>query len=303
MPRRVIVVCLLGSLFLPARISAQATGAIAGLVSDSSGAVLPGVTIEVTSPDTGQVRAAVTAGDGFYTVPLLNPGPYQLKAALGGQAGDATPGGFGNVTGGFNVNGQRNQSNNFLLDGSPNNDSFNTGFVLRPPPDAIQEFKILTHSYDAEYGRNAGSVVNVVTRSGTNRWQGSAWEFNRDDTLQARNYFATTKPALKQNQYGGALGGPLVANRLFMFSYFEGFKNRQGMTDTRVVLSTAQRNGDFSGGATVRDPVTGQAFPNNVIPAGRISPIAKRILDQYVPLPNSAGNRVVRSPDVRDSRQ
>src|SRR5947207_10793188 len=84
MPRRVIVVCLLGSLFLPARISAQATGAIAGLVSDSSGAVLPGVTIEVTSPDTGQVRAAVTAGDGFYTVPLLNPGPYQVKATLAG---------------------------------------------------------------------------------------------------------------------------------------------------------------------------------------------------------------------------
>ena len=85
----------------------------------------------------------------------------------------------------------RNQSNNFLLDGASNNDTFNTGFVLRPPPDAIQEFKILTHSYSAEYGRNAGSVVNVVTRAGTQRrGTARAWEFNRDDALQARNYFA-----------------------------------------------------------------------------------------------------------------
>ena len=88
-------------------------------------------------------------------------------AALGGAAGEATPGGFGAATSGFSVNGMRNQSNNFLLDGASNNDTFNTGFVLRPPPDAIQEFKILTHSYAAEYGRNAGSVVNVVTKGGT----------------------------------------------------------------------------------------------------------------------------------------
>ena len=114
---------------------------------------------------------------------------------LGGSAGDATPGGFGAATSGFSVNGMRNQSNNFLLDGASNNDTFNTGFVLRPPPDAIQEFKILTHSYGAEYGRNAGSVVNVVTRSGTNELHGAAWEFNRDDALQARNYFAAAGSA------------------------------------------------------------------------------------------------------------
>jgi len=156
-------------------------------------------------------------GRNFTQLGTLTPGVVAPPVALGGQNGDATPGGFGNVTGGFNVNGQRNQSNNFLLDGSANNDSFNTGFVLRPPPDAIQEFKILTHSYDAEYGRNAGSVVNVVTKSGTNTWEGSLWEFNRDDALQAQNYFAAAKPALKQNQFGGAAGGPLVTNRLFMF--------------------------------------------------------------------------------------
>src|SRR5207237_6974731 len=179
----------------------------------------------------------------------------------------------------------------------------NTGFVLRPPPDAIQEFKILTHSYDAEYGRNAGSVVNVVTKSGTNFWHGSGWEFNRDDRLQATNFFAAAKPALKQNQFGGAVGGPLMTNRLFMFSYFEGFQNKQGVTDTRKVLSAAQRAGDFSGGAAIRDPLTGQPFAGNLIPPGRISPIAQKILDQYIPLPNSAGNRSVRSPNVEDTRQ
>jgi len=389
--RAALVICLTLCV-APSHVFAQATGAIAGLVTDPSGGVLPGVTIEVVSRDTGQVRSAVTGPDGFFNVPLVNPGLYRVTATLAGfrttardtvrvvvnetvradlsmpvgglsetlvivaesplvettnatlgvvidrqkvvdlplngrnftqlgtlipgvvappggpgglQAGDigtATPGGFGNATGGFNVNGQRNQSNNFLLDGASNNDSFNTGFVLRPPPDAIQEFKILTHSYDAEYGRNAGSVVNVVTKGGSNEWHGGVWEFNRNDSLQATNFFATTKPELNQNQFGGALGGPLVHNRLFMFSYVEGFQNKQGVTDTRTVLSAAQRGGDFSGGAVIRDPLTGLPFANNIIPPGRIHPISQSILDQYIPLPNSTANRSVRSPNQEDRR-
>src|SRR5262249_12670270 len=179
-------------------------------------------------------------GRNFTQLGTLIPGVVAPPSGLqAGDIGTATPGGFGNTTGGVNVNGERNQSNNFLLDGASHNDSFNTAVVLRPPPPAIQAFKILTHSYDAEYGRNAGSVVNVVTKSGTNEWHGGGWEFNRDDGLQATNFFATTKPALKQNQYGGAIGGPLVRSRLFVFSYFEGFKNKQGVTDTRTVLSAA----------------------------------------------------------------
>ncbi len=152
-------------------------------------------------------------GRNFTQLGTLIPGVVAPPSGLGGQTGDATPGGFGNVTGGFNVNGMRNQSNNFLMDGATNNDTFNTGFVLRPPPDAIQEFKILTHAFGAEYGRNAGSVVNVVTKSGSNTLTGAAWEFNRDDALQARNFFAPgnqPKPELKQNQFGAALGGPMV---------------------------------------------------------------------------------------------
>jgi len=114
-------------------------------------------------------------GRNFAQLGTLLPGVVAPPLALGGLDGNATVGGFGDATGSFNVNGMRNQSNNFQLDGASNNDSFNSGFVVRPPPDAVQEFKIMTHSYGAEYGRNAGSVVNVVTKSGTNAWHGSAW--------------------------------------------------------------------------------------------------------------------------------
>ncbi|MFI5077528.1 MAG: carboxypeptidase regulatory-like domain-containing protein, partial [Vicinamibacteria bacterium] len=241
-------------------------------------------------------------GRNFTQLGTLMPGVIAPPAALGGQAGDATPGGFGNATGGFNVNGMRNQSNNFLLDGAPNNDSFNTGFVLRPPPDAIGEFRIFTHAFAAEYGRNAGAVVSVVTRSGSYQWRGSGWWFDRDDALEARNRFAVTKPALDQHQFGGAAGGPIVENRAFVFGYYEGFRNRRGTTDTRVVPSAAQRAGDFSGGPAIRDPQTGQPFPGNVIPPARLDGIAAQLLDDYVPLPNQSSNRYTQSPDVLDRR-
>ena len=227
-------------------------------------------------------------------------------AALGGASGDATPGGFGAATAGFSVNGQRNQSNNFLLDGASNNDTFNTGFVLRPPPDAIQEFKILTHSYSAEYGRNSGSVVNVVTRAGSNAVHGAAWEFNRDDALQARNFFASPtqpKPKLKQNQFGGSFGRPArSATRCSAFGYYEGHRNTSGQTQNIVVASDAQRSGNF-GSTTIRDPLTGLPFPGNVIPAERISPAARKLIDEFVPRANDgAGTRYVASPDAVDDR-
>jgi outer membrane receptor protein involved in Fe transport len=377
------------SLCLPALAVAQATGTITGQVTDESGSVLPGATVEVINDGTGQARTVVTGSDGAYTVPLVQPGKYSVKAtlqgfrttlregvtvsvnstahvdlqmqvgqieesvtvqaeaplvetanatmgividerkvvdlplngrnftqlgtlipgvvappgALGGQTGDATPGGFGNATGGFNVNGQRNQSNNFLMDGATNNDTFNTGFVLRPPPDAIQEFKILTHGYTAEYGRNAGSVVNVVTKSGTNRWNGSAWEFNRDDALQARNFFAPSdqpKPLLKQNQFGAALGGPLVKNALFAFGYYEGYRYEQGITQTLTVPTPAQRSGVFT--TAIRDPLTGQPFPNNTIPLERQDPTALKLMNDFIPLGNVSPNRYTVSPTVTDDR-
>lgn len=375
---------------IPLALVAQATGSIVGVVTDATGAALPGVVVEVTSASTGQVRLATSGADGYYAVRLLAPGPYHVKGtlagfktfvrdgvtvavestarvditltvggveetvsvtaavplvdtssatlglvvdqkqvvelplngrnftqlgtlmpgvvapptSLGGGPGDATPGGFSAATTGFSVNGMRNQSNNFLLDGASNNDTFNTGFVLRPPPDAIQEFRILTHSYAAEYGRSAGSVINVVTRSGGNDVHGAAWEFNRDDALQARNYFAPAdqpKPRLKQNQFGASLGGPIVPSRLFGFGYYEGYRNTSGLTQNFAVLTDAQRRGDF-GRTTIRDPLTGQPFPDNVIPPDRIDPAAAQLVDRFVPRANSGANRYIVSPDVVDDR-
>ena len=386
-----IAAVIVTSILSPAWLDAQASGQINGSITDSSGGVLPGVTVEATNAATGATRSAVSGSDGLYTIPQLAPGSYAVKASLqgfrtsqrdavrvtvtetarvafqlevgqlsetitvnaeatlvetsnathgivideqkvvdlplngrnftqlgtlipgvvappgglGGQAGDATPGGFGNATGGFNVNGMRNQSNNFLMDGATNNDTFNTGFVLRPPPDAIQEFKILTHAFSAEYGRNAGSVVNVVTKSGSNTVSGSLWEFNRNDAMNARNYFVLAtqpKPELKQNQFGAAVGGPVMRNRLFAFGYYEGYRNDSGITQNVLVLSPAQRSGDFSAGAAIRDPLTGLPFAGNTIPADRISPVAAKLLNEFVPLPNAAGNRYITSPTISDAR-
>jgi hypothetical protein len=243
-------------------------------------------------------------GRNFTQLGTLVPGVVAPPPGLGGSAGDATPGGFGAATAGFNVNGMRNQSNNFLLDGASNNDTFNTGFVMRPPPDAIQEFKIQTHSYSAEFGRNAGSVVNVVTKAGSNTLHGAAWEFNRDDALQARNFFAPANqpaPKLKQNQYGGSLGGPIVRSRMFGFGYYEGYRNTRGNTSDVVVLSDAERAGDF-GGATIRDPETGLPFPGGRIPAARLNPAAIQLVERFVPHANSGARRYVVSPDTKDNR-
>ena len=237
-------------------------------------------------------------GRNFAQLGTLIPGVVAPPLALGGLAGDATPGGFGNVTGSFNVNGMRNQSNNFLLDGASNNDTFNTGFVLRPPPDAIQEFKILTHSYSAEYGRNAGSVVNVVTKSGTNTWHGGAWEFNRNDALQARNFFAPTtqpKPKLKQNQFGAALGGPLAANKLFAFAYYEGYRNISGTTTHARALPRAAARRLLRAGRRAR-PAHRAAFPRQHHPRRAPGSRGPEAADRLRAAPNVAGNRYTASP-------
>ena len=281
------------------------------------GGVSEGVTVRAETPliETAHATLGITIdhqkivelplnGRNFTQLGTLVPGVVAPPPALGGGSGDATPGGFGAVTSGFSVNGMRTQSNNFLLDGASNNDTFNTGFVMRPPPDAIQEFKIQTHSYSAEFGRNSGSIVNVVTKGGTNELHGAAWEFNRDDALQARNIFApasAAKPKLKQNQYGGSAGGPIVKGRVFGFGYYEGFRNLHGSTSDVVVLSDAQRAGDF-GSTTIRDPLTGLPFPDNRIPVSRLSPSALQLLDRFVPRANSGTNRYVASPDTTDDR-
>src|SRR6202030_3228891 len=126
--------------------------------------------------------------------------------------------------------GQRLEANNFLIDGADNFNSVDGGFVLKPPIDAIAEFKILTHTANAEFGNNMGSTTSIVTRSGSNQLHGALWEFLRNDKLDAANFFENadgfTKSEYRQNQFGGTLGGPIHKDQTFFFGYYEGFRNR-----------------------------------------------------------------------------
>src|SRR5450432_1731986 len=179
-------------------------------------------------------------GRDFSTLGLLQPGVVPLTPGLK-EAGSSLRLGQG-----YAVNGQRPESNNFLIDGANNFNGVDGGFVLKPPVDAITEFRILTHNANAEFGNSLGSTTNIITRSGTNRFHGALWEFLRNDIFDATNYFAATTEPLKQNQFGGTFGGPVRKDKTFFFAYFEGFRNRQGETDSSTVPSLAERNGDFS---------------------------------------------------------
>ena len=198
----------------------------------------------------------------------------------------------------MNVNGGQFDMNNFMFDGAYFiNPSRNTPMNY-PPPDAIQEFRIQTSNFTSDYGRDAGSEVSVVSKSGTNAFHGAAWEFVRNDKFNSRNFFASTVPSLKENQFGGAVGGPIKKDKLFFFGSYQGLTNRpQAVENVVAVPSTAQRAGDFSSdlpGTVLTDPVspvTGLPYltptgtpcvVNNIIASSCISPVATNLL-QYVP--------------------
>ena len=211
----------------------------------------------------------------------------RAAGALGGGAGDATPGGFGAATSGFSVNGMRNQSNNFLLDGASNNDTFNTGFInaaatRRHPgvqdPDALLQRRIRPQ---CRIGRQRRHPRRQQRASAAPPGSSTATM-----PCRSRNFFAPrdqAKPKLKQNQFGGSLGGPLVRNRLFGFGYYEGYRNTSGTTTNIVVLTDAQRGGDFSGNAAIRDPPTGLPFPATSSRPDGSTPPRMKLIDDFLP--------------------
>ena len=211
-------------------------------------------------------------------------------------------------TGGINVHGARALQNNFLLDGVDNNSiSENvqelTTQVSRPSVDAIQEFKVVTSPYSAEYGRSPGAAVSVSTKSGTNGFHGTGYEYFRNDKMDTNDFFSiragSPKPANDQNQYGGNLGGPVVKDHGFFFTDYEGTRITRGVTRITRVPTADERAGIFS--AAVRDPLTGLPFANNTIPQGRIDPYAAAIIG-LVPLPNQPGaNNFFRTGDLIDN--
>lgn len=253
-------------------------------------------------------------GRNFSQLGLLLPGAAPLAQGLQ-QAGGSLREGQS-----YAVNGMRPESNQFLVNGAENYNSINAGFVLKPPPDAIAEFRILTNTASAEFGHNAGSNTNIVTRSASNQVHGDVYDFLRNDALDARNFFSSSVEPLKQNQFGGTLGGPIRRDKTFIFGYYEGFRNRQGETQLTTVPTAPERQGDFSAlcssfssqglctnpqGTQLVNVLASppQPYPYNQIPSGQISSISQDLLAFY-PLPNALNyspNAFVTTQEVQNN--
>jgi outer membrane receptor protein involved in Fe transport len=365
---------------LPA-LAQQAT--VQGVVMDSSGASIPAAKITVRNVSTGVVSSAETNTEGFYSIPFLVPGPYEVAATASGfspqtqtnlrldvnmtarvdfrlapgavaetievsasaallntettivgqvidnrrivelplngrnylELAQLTTGvvpGRGSRSadkGNFSALGARTYQTNILLDGVDNNTRASGGQLgfeaqnVTPSVDAVQEFKVVTNNNSAEYGFRMGATVLVQTKSGTNDLHGSAYEFLRNDKMDATNFFANRagaeKPLFKRNQFGATAGGRIIRDRTFFFGSFEGTRLRRGESSTATVPTAARRAGNFSDSEAlpIFDPRTTRtegnrtvrtAFPGNLIPADRFDPVAKAVIDMY-PLPNLPG--------------
>ena len=207
---------------------------------------------------------------------------------------------------GVEIGGQAGTQAAFLLDGQDNNNQqISTGHsgqkeVVKPSVDAIQEFKVVTNGYSAEYGRSSSGVISVALKSGTNALHGTAYEFLRNDLLDAKNLFATVKAPYRRNDFGASLGGPILKNKLFVFGDIEDEIIRQSSTDVDTLPSAAQRSGLFS--STIINPVTGVAFSGNQIPVTQTDTVALKLLS-LMPLPQTVAatnNYVYNSPANQD---
>jgi hypothetical protein len=197
-----------------------------------------------------------------------------------------------------NVGGQRSGHNIYLVDGAKVTDELFNNLVLNPSVDSIEEFKIQKSMYPAEFGGKASALINVVTKAGANAFHGSVFEFHRNDAFDSRNFFQPANqplPPLRQDQFGGSLGGPIARNRTFFFGSYEGTNLDRSQTTVFSVPTAAARAGNFAGLASICDPLTIPTtgvcapFPNDQIPANRIDPIAAAFLTN-VPAPNASGN-------------
>jgi Carboxypeptidase regulatory-like domain/TonB dependent receptor-like, beta-barrel len=360
-------------MLMPAQASAQ-TGAasLTGIVTDESGAVVPGATVTATNQATNVEYTALSNEAGNYTVSSLPVGTYVIKAELArfktaatkpiqmeakqivrldfklelggltetvevtsetqvlqtesttvgqvisgttvnnlplngrntGQLSLLLPGAVSpnpstftairNFGGGRPyVNGNREQTNNYTIDGVDMNESIDNLVAYQPSPDALAQISVETNNYAADTGNVAGAVISNVLKSGSNEFRGNAFEYYRNSSLDANSWSNNRSGAPKQKRrqdiYGGTIGGPLVKNKLFFFGNYQGTRNDAPGFETVSVAPASWRSGDLSLlTSTIRDPVTGTAFAGNQIPIGRISPIASAILNNLAlyPLPN-----------------
>ena len=351
------------------------TAQISGSVSDSSGAVLPGVEITATKTDTGLSRMTVSNETGAYILPNLPVGPYRLEATLPGfrtflQTGiilqvNSNPAikitlqigqlaetievqanasmvetrstGIGQVvensrilelplvgrqvydlvtlsgaavqtgvaqttnraaypgTPTFSIAGSLNTGNTVTLDGAMHNDVASNTALPLPFPDALQEFKLETSSLPAQYGFHSGAALNAVTKSGTNDFHGSLFEFVRNYKFNSRSFFATKQDFLKRNQFGGTIGGPIKANKLFFFGGYQGTLTRQDAVGQRAnIPTTAMVNGDFTAYASAQCRTTGATtlpgpFQNNMVDPALLSKAAINLVKRLPPPEDQCG--------------
>ncbi|MBI3681604.1 MAG: TonB-dependent receptor [Acidobacteria bacterium] len=254
-------------------------------------------------------------------LPLNGRNPTQLMRLVAGVVidtrADLTSGTTYPGVQPVSVNGGRGNTTNYILDGAQNNDHYSNAANPLPNPDALQEFSVQVNNFSAEFGRNAGGIVNAVTRSGTNDFHGSLFEYVRNKSLNAANFFAPAVGAtkmddgLKRNQFGGVWGGPALIPKLyngkdksFFFFSYQGTLLRQNPAEGRRVVATeAQRRGDFSAlGRPLRDPFGGGNYPNNQIPASQLSAISRGILD-FIPTPPSGNTIFISAPASYDDHQ
>ena len=289
----------------------EVTGAIPLLQTENSSV---GQVIEQ-----GAVNALPLNGRNFIQLAILAPGVSGLDYAqpgtinTGKRPDELRPGGTA-----IQANGALSQSNQVLLDGIDNTEMISQTFIVRPAVEGIQEFKVITNNAGAEYGRSVGAVVVVTSKSGSNDFHGSLFEFLRNERLDARNFFARTdapKPPFKLNQYGASLGGPIARNKTFFFVNYEGYREVFGDTQLVTVPVAPIRTGDFrgvtangifdplttrpnpAGGAAIRD-----RFPGDQVPANRFDPIGAGLVNLW-PLPQRAGlaNNFVSNPVKRSN--
>jgi hypothetical protein len=205
----------------------------------------------------------------------------------------------------ISANGTMGNQVNYKLDGSSHQDNItnlNAGF---PNPDALSQFSVETNNFDARYGGSGGAVVNIVTKSGTNAIHGTVFDYLRNGALNARNFFGTQKDALKRNQFGATIGGPIRKDKLFFFgSWQRTILNNITYSNTAFVPTAAERTGDFSAkSGTIKDPTTGATIPSKVIPASLLSPIALAMMPHIPTTSDPGGKLIYAQPASSDNQQ
>jgi hypothetical protein len=267
--------------------------------------------------DTKPIETLPLNGRNIVQLAVLAPGVTGLSYAQTGtinsglRPDELRPGGTTLL-----ANGARDSSNQLLLDGIDNTEMISQTFVVRPAVEGVQEFKAITNNAGAEYGRAGGAVLVTSTRSGGNDFHGSAFEYLRNSSLDAKNFFDRADqpiPAYQLNQFGGSLGGPIIRNRTFFFTDYEGYREKQGQTKVITVPTAAEKAGNFAGVARngIFDPATitpvqnangtttytRTRFPGDIIPASRFDPLAARIVNLY-PNPQTGGlvNNFIANP-------